>query len=103
MLQIEAERVANKIAELMAAKADTDAQMNTQQQLLASAGLLQNHPELKWEQVADQNTSPKLGVAQSLFVKDRRLSDFRCVICGCSGQGCACECHVKVVTGSGMI
>lgn len=55
-----------------------DAQMDTQKQLLASSELLQNHPELKWEQVADQDTLPKLGVAQSLYVKDRRLSDFRC-------------------------
>ena len=78
-----------------------DAQVETQKQLLASPELLQNHPELLWEQIADQDTLPKLGVAQSLFVKNRRLSDFRCAPSIHSQHGHACDYLVEVVTGNG--
>ena len=70
-VQREAERVAQKIAELSAARADMDAHIESQKQLLASPELLQDHPELKWDAL------PRLGVAQKLFAKDRKLADFR--------------------------
>ena len=76
-LQREAKRVANQIAELSIARADMDIGIETQKQLLSSPELLQHHPELTWEKAASQQTVHRLGVAQSLFVKDRKVADFR--------------------------
>lgn len=60
-LQKEAGRVALKIADLLAARAELDAHIESQKQLFASPELLEDHPELKWELVANQDVMPKLG------------------------------------------
>ena len=70
--------MAHKIAELLTARAELAAEMEKEAELLASPQLLSDHPELRWERAASQGAVPRLGVAQRLFVQDRRLSDFRC-------------------------
>lgn len=52
--------------------------MDTQTQMLASPDLLSDHPELKWE-IRAAAQAPSLGVAQQLYIKDRKLTDFRLV------------------------
>ena len=59
------------------ARAALAAEMQKEEGLLASHDLLLNHPELAWERGASQHIMPRLGIAQSLFVPDKRLSDFR--------------------------
>ena len=72
--------MAQKIAELASARAALAAGMEREAELLASPQLLLDHPELQWERAARQEALPRLGVAQSLFVQDRRLTDFRYVV-----------------------
>ena len=78
-MQHEAAKVQENIAALLAEKAQLATQMEVQAQLLASPDLLHNHPELRWEQAA-AGSVPSLGTAKELFVKDRKLTDFRWVL-----------------------
>lgn len=75
-MQREADRAAQKIAELEGARNEVVAQIEASEQLLASPELLQDHPELGWERSAGQGFAPKLGAAHKLF-KDLSLTDFR--------------------------
>ena len=79
-MQREAERVEKTIAELTTAKAALALEMEAQARLLASSELLDDHPELHWDQLAASAT-PQLGAAKSLLVRDRKFSHFRCVHC----------------------
>ena len=63
-------------------------QMEEQAQLLAFPDLLHNHPELRWEQAA-AGSGPSLGTAKELFVRDRKLTDFRWVLAACTMSGCS--------------
>lgn len=76
-LQREDKRLAKRIAQLLTARADMDISIETQKQLLPSPELLQHYPELTWERAASQQTVQRLGIAQKLFVKDRKMADFR--------------------------
>ena len=58
--------------------------MELQAQLLASPELLQNHPELRWEQAAAAGNGSSLGSARELFARDRKLADFRWVMAAAS-------------------
>lgn len=78
-MQHEAGKVQKSITTLLTEKAQLAAQMEVQAQLLASPDLLQNHPELSWEQAAAAGDGPSLGTARELFVRDRKLTDFRWV------------------------
>lgn len=75
-VQHEAGKVQEGIAALQTEKAQLAAQMEVQAQLLAPPDLMQNHPELHWEQAAAGN-GPIFGTARELFVRDRKLTDFR--------------------------
>ena len=79
-LQHEAGKVQDGIAALQEEKAQLAAQMEVQAQLLVSPELLQNHSELYWEQAAAAGNGRRLGTARELFVRDRRLTDFRWVM-----------------------
>ncbi|KAL3141873.1 hypothetical protein ABBQ32_004534 [Trebouxia sp. C0010 RCD-2024] len=72
----EAARVQEGIAAIVAEKAQLATRMEAQAQLLAAPDLLQNRPELRWEQAA-AGSGPSLGSAKELFVRDRKLTDFR--------------------------
>ena len=75
-MQREAQRAAEKVAQLKTAQAEVAARMSADRELLASPDLLQNHPELEFERVASQGALPLLGAAQRLL-KNLQLSDFR--------------------------
>ena len=78
-VQHEASKVQARVTALLAEKAALANTTEVHAQLLASPELLQNHPELHWEQVQDGNM-PRLGVAAELLARNKRLSDFRCVL-----------------------
>lgn len=78
-MQHEAARVQEGIAAIVAEKAQLATRMEAQAQLLAAPDLLQNRPELRWEQAA-AGSGPSLGSAKELFVRDRKLTDFRWVV-----------------------
>ena len=75
-VQHEAAKAQEVVAALLAEKAQLATRMETQARLLAAPELLQNHPELRWQQAAAGN-GPRLGTAKELFVRDRKLTDFR--------------------------
>ena len=78
-VQHEAAKVQEGIAALLTEKTQLAARVEAQAQLLASPDLLQNHPELRWEHAA-AGSGPSLGTAKELFVRDRKLTDFRWVL-----------------------
>ena len=75
-MQHEAARVQQEIAAILAEKAQLATRMEAQAQLLAAPDLLQNHPELLWEQAA-AGSGPCLGAAKELFMRERKLTDFK--------------------------
>ena len=75
-VQHEASKVQACVTALLAEKAALANTTEVHAQLLASPELLQNHPELHWEKVPDDNM-PRLGVAANLLARIKRLSDFR--------------------------
>lgn len=66
-MQREAQRAAEKVAQLKTAQAEVAARMSADRELLASPDLLQNHPELEFERIASQGALPLLGAAQRLL------------------------------------
>ena len=86
-VQHEAAKVQQGIAALLAEKAQLASQMELQAQLLASPELLQNHPELRWEQAAAAGNGSSLGSARELFCQRQEARRLQ-VGDGCCKSGC---------------
>lgn len=70
-------KIRSKVEKLSKEQKDLSDTLEAHAQLLASAELLSDHPELRWEQAASNVKLPQLGIAKSLFAKDKKLSQFK--------------------------